>query len=215
MKAEPNQHPRVNGQTAVADLERVGLRIARIARLNGSMKIVPTFVCPRDWLSMSGNEELRFCSKCGKQVYNLNALSLNQRFALLPSESNACGRYRVAIRRSRPGAEKAYMQHLSKYGAAVGVVSGVFLVLWQLAADHERIESRKTYRAVTPGLHWNYAMPDDLYEQSDVLLLGMIDIPKQEIMPQKEILPPEFPATPLPTHIDLEIDDSAIRPKRA
>ena len=161
---------------------------------------------------MSGTEESRLCSKCGKQVYNLNALSLHQQLALLSSGGYACGRYRVAIRRSRPGAEKAYMRHLSKYGAGVAVVSGVFLVLWQLAAEHERIDGRKTYRTVTPARNWDNAMPEDFYGQSDVLLLGMIEIPQQEIIPNLEILPPEVPVT-LPTHIDLEIDDSALRPK--
>ncbi len=54
--------------------------------------------CNADWNSMSGDERVRFCGDCRKQVYNLSGMSADEAEALLrEKEGDLCARlYRRA-----------------------------------------------------------------------------------------------------------------------
>lgn len=39
--------------------------------------------CPMDWASMSGGDQVRYCSGCGKHVYNLTAMSPDETVSLI------------------------------------------------------------------------------------------------------------------------------------
>lgn len=170
------------------------------------MKLVPTFFCPKPWASMPGDQVTRFCELCGKHVHNVDALTLDQRLAILRSNSGFCGRYRVAVRRARPGASQSYMQHLLKYGAGVTAASGVFLILWQLCAGTET-DHKQTYRVVVPQNVNRAIMPPEMYEEHEVFLLGMITVPEPVEMSPARPEPLESP----PAHIDMQIDTPELK----
>lgn len=56
---------------------------------------IPT-PCPMDWNHMTGDERTRFCERCGKHVYNLSAMSPDERSSLtsrvLSDGEELCGR---------------------------------------------------------------------------------------------------------------------------
>ncbi len=39
--------------------------------------------CPMDWASMSGGDQVRYCSGCGEHVYNLTAMSPDETVSLI------------------------------------------------------------------------------------------------------------------------------------
>jgi hypothetical protein len=43
---------------------------------------IPT-PCPMDWDAMRGDDRVRLCERCGKHVYDLPAMDLNERASLL------------------------------------------------------------------------------------------------------------------------------------
>jgi hypothetical protein len=138
--------------------------------------LIPTFLCPKAWESMSGTDKERHCSYCNKSVHNLAAMTARERLALLSSPAaSICSRYRVAIRRPAKGRETAYHRHLLKYGAGVALSGSVILVLWEM---HGQTAKDRYYRAtgVTPG---SCAMPPDLFNEHQTFLLGMV-VPQAE-----------------------------------
>ena len=50
--------------------------------------------CPTDWNKMSGNDQMRYCSECNKQVYNLSKMSRDKAEALVARfEGRLCARF--------------------------------------------------------------------------------------------------------------------------
>jgi hypothetical protein len=56
------------------------LKVVRVARL-----------CPAKWEEMAGDERVRFCSACRKNVYNLSAMTEAAALDLLRSQREVCG----------------------------------------------------------------------------------------------------------------------------
>jgi len=166
------------------------------------MLLIPTFLCPKPWEAMTGNEAQRFCTYCRKHVHNLAALTAAERLALLTSPAaSLCSRYRVAIRRPVKGKEKPYLRHLLKYGAGVAVTGSVLLVLWEMQTQAEQ----KKYYRLAGGIH--SAMPGHLYTEHPVMLLGEMVLPTNRA-PHPKSAPAKAP-TPA-DQIDLDLDSAAI-----
>ncbi len=50
--------------------------------------------CTADWNQMVGDDTVRFCAECTKNVYNLSSLTSDQAAALIrEKEGNLCGRF--------------------------------------------------------------------------------------------------------------------------
>jgi hypothetical protein len=162
--------------------------------------LIPTFLCPKAWEGMSGNETSRFCSYCKKNVHNLNAMSVNERLALLASPAaRICSRYKVAIRRPAKGKEESYLRHLIKYGAGVALTGSVLLVLWEMQ-DEQAMRTFYRTAAGLPGM--DRLIPADLYEESHCLILGeMVVTP-----PPPPTLTKPANDRSLPQHVDLDLD---------
>ena len=112
--------------------------------------LIPTFFCPKAWEGMAGNEATRFCSYCNKHVHNLDALSVSERFALHSSPAaSICSRYKVALRRAKPGKRESYERHLLKYGVGVAVAGSTMLSFWEMYARSHRPPSLITHNRVT------------------------------------------------------------------
>jgi len=162
-----------------------GYESTTLVPLNRPMITLPTFFCPKLWESMTGDETERFCSKCQQTVHNIESLSVDQRLALLRSPKNSiCGRYRIAVRRARPGYEQPYMQHLLKYGAGVAVSSAAFITLWQLYGDNHPERTSSLFRVGTTCDYPGDSMPEALYDEHTSTTLGMMvtaDPPMTEI----------------------------------
>jgi hypothetical protein len=167
--------------------------------------LLPTFFCPKPWEDMAGNEATRFCSYCRKHVHNLTALSTQDRLALLSSPAGSiCARYRVAIRRPAKGKEESYMRHMLKYGAGVALSGSVLLVLWEM---HEQGNRPAYYRASggsddswTTLCEW----PEELYEERELVTLGIMEPVKAPMKPRPEIGSSQF------DHVDLKLDPVAV-----
>lgn len=144
------------------------------------MLLLPTLLCPKSWENMSGGHARRFCTHCQKHVHNLEALSVEERLALLTSPAaSVCSRYQAAIRRPAKGKEEAYWKHLMKYGAGVAVAGSVLLVLWEMQ-DPET--AARDYRALTSALGLR-PMPQDLYVERRVHLTGEVMLPTERRIP--------------------------------
>ena len=171
--------------------------------LNRPMIALPTFFCPKLWESMAGDETERFCNKCQKTVHNIENLSVDQRLALLRSPKNSiCGRYRIAVRRARPGYEQPYMQHLLKYGAGVAVASAAFITLWQLYDDNHRKPSLPLFRIGTTCAYPGDDMPEELFNEHLSTTLGMMIAAEPPIAAIKA-----FKTRPVPpAHIDISLE---------
>jgi len=158
------------------------LRIFQVNRSQGMALLIPTFFCPKAWESMTGNDAVRFCSYCKKEVHNLAAMSARERLTLLSSPAaNLCSRYQVAIRRPAKGKESAYYRHLAKYGVGVALTGSVLLVLWETHGDAEK---ERYYRAAgtTAG---GCDMPRELYEEQRAHLKGDVQMPEDRLRAQQ------------------------------
>ena len=139
------------------------------------MIALPAFFCPKLWEDMTGGETERFCSKCQKTVHNIESFTLDQRLALLSApKGSICGRYRMGVRRARPGYEQSYMQHLLKYGAGVAASSVAFITLWQLYDESHRELIQPTFRVVAPSAATGCGMSEEIYDEQTIFTLGMI-----------------------------------------
>ena len=50
--------------------------------------------CSSDWVSMEGNERVRYCSECNRQVHNLSAITKREAEELLTNaDGKLCGRF--------------------------------------------------------------------------------------------------------------------------
>ena len=58
-----------------------------------------------------------------------------------------CARYKIAIRRPKPGSKVSYARHLAKYGLGVAAAGTAILVLWEMTAPN----GSSFFRAVRPG----------------------------------------------------------------
>lgn len=150
---------------------------------------------------MAGDETQRFCSYCKRHVHNLSALTVSERLALLTSPAaSLCSRYKIAVRRPFKGKEKSYFRHLIKYGAGVALTGSVLLVLWEI---HGRAEQETFYRTAPLRGRFHCAMPNNLFEEHEIITLGMIAVPPETDAADK-IDPPESNSPP--SHIDLKLD---------
>ncbi len=140
-----------------------------VIRLMNDRLLVPTFLCPRPWASMPGDELTRYCDYCRKCVHNLTHPDSPGRAELLGDPAaRLCGRYRAAIRRARPEFRAAYFRHLAKCGAGVAAAGAAAVVLWEISTE--------------PGhslLRWGRhdGMPSAWYEERQTHLVGDIACP--------------------------------------
>jgi carboxypeptidase family protein len=90
--------------------------------------------CPIDWESMIGTDEVRFCSYCQLNVYNLSTLTTVEAEALLANtEGRLCVRlYRrsngTVVTQDCPVGIRAFKRRLSRLAtAAVGLIASLYL----------------------------------------------------------------------------------------
>jgi hypothetical protein len=88
--------------------------------------------CPADWDRMPGTDQVRHCSECNRNVYNLSAMTRRQAEALLrETEGRFCARlYRRAdgtiLTENCPAGLRAIGRRVSRFaGAAMSAVAAV------------------------------------------------------------------------------------------
>src|ERR1022692_1221942 len=88
--------------------------------------------CPADWDSMPGTDQVRHCSQCNKNVYNLSAMTRREAEALLrEKEGQLCARlYRRAdgtiLTENCPAGLRAIGRRVSRVaGAAMSAVAAL------------------------------------------------------------------------------------------
>jgi len=167
--------------------------------------LIPTFLCPQAWQSMSGTDKERHCSYCNKSVHNLAAMTARERLALLSSPAaTVCSRYKIALRRPVPGRRESYARHLAKYGVGVALAGTTLLVLWEMGErSHQIVPSR--YRAVAPADACGgfVPMPDDWYTETEIATLGMV-VAMQTVPSPPTSCPPGKPAPAAAVEVRLD-----------
>lgn len=109
------------------------VRIAmRGARAGGALRVLrsPPIALPCDvpWDTMQGDERVRYCGRCSKNVYNLSAMTRNEAAELIDREAAPCVRYyqrpdgTVLTTDCPVGARKRRRRRISS-GAAAGVLA--------------------------------------------------------------------------------------------
>src|SRR5579871_1081019 len=88
--------------------------------------------CPADWDSMPGTDQVRHCSQCNKNVYNLSAMTRREAETLLrETEGRLCARlYRRAdgtiLTENSPAGLRAPSRRVSRFaGVAMSAVAAV------------------------------------------------------------------------------------------
>ena len=127
--------------------------LMRGARVGGALRVLrtPAITLPCDvpWDGMSGDDRVRFCGKCAKNVYNLSAMTRNEAADLMDRESEPCVRYyqrpdgTVLTTDCAIGAGKRRRKRISS-AAAAGVLAAC-----AAAATVEGISSPEPLRLTT------------------------------------------------------------------
>ena len=104
--------------------------------------------CPADWDQMTGNDDVRFCGSCEKNVYNLSRLTERELAALIVhTEGKFCGRiyFRAdgtAITADCPVGLAAKAKRAARWAFAassvmvLSILSAVLAAFWPKTACH-------------------------------------------------------------------------------
>jgi hypothetical protein len=83
--------------------------------------------CNESWDEMTGNDRVRFCSHCSKNVNNISAMTLSEAERLVrKSRGKLCVRYRTDPKTNAPIFTKR-MASIARHGAAAGVLGASLL----------------------------------------------------------------------------------------
>jgi hypothetical protein len=111
--------------------------------------------CTEDWNAMGGDERVRFCAGCGRDVHNLSALPREEAERLL---CEAAGRLCVRFERTEQGAIKTleYAPRISRrsylFWTALGVVGAAAVATGRLLTGKPAPAPAATPPAVPQ--HW-------------------------------------------------------------
>ncbi len=115
--------------------------------------------CEADWDSMSGNEEVRFCSHCEKSVHNISSMTRKEAMRFVRSnEGGVCVRFysdpRGRTLHANGGGLTRITRRASKAAAAAfgAVVALGSSVLAQAQAPEEKQEVAATRVATSAGV---------------------------------------------------------------
>lgn len=78
--------------------------------------------CSESWDDMTGNEQIRFCSHCSKNVNNISEMTRKQAMRIVrDAGGNLCVRYRIDPKTKGPVFPKR-VANIARYGVAAGVL---------------------------------------------------------------------------------------------
>jgi hypothetical protein len=86
--------------------------------------------CSESWNEMSGNEKVRFCSHCAKDVSNISEMTRKEAFKLVrKSNGNLCIRYY-----QKPNGKKLFLPQLHQIIRRTGVLTGTLSAALSVSA---------------------------------------------------------------------------------
>ena len=111
--------------------------------------------CTENWDEMTGNDRVRFCSHCAKDVNNFSAMTPRQAARLVrKSNGKLCIRYRVDQKTNAPifaGKISAFARH----GVAAGAIGASMLVAGAYAqgeaVPQQLVQIERTERSGDPS----------------------------------------------------------------
>jgi carboxypeptidase family protein len=140
--------------------------------------------CKADWEIMPGNEQVRFCSQCGLNVYNISALTRKQAEKLIAeTEGRLCAKlYRRAdgtvITRDCPIGIRAFKRRASRVAnAALSAILGIFTnhIVAMAKDGHENCR------------HYTARIVRSETEQSAALIMGTVFSEIKEGIPDSKV----------------------------
>ena len=163
-------------------------RLLDEAKAKAKLPVLPNIrvaaPCTADWNAMSGDERMRACGACNKNVYNLSNMTRDEAEALIiAKEGKLCVRYyqrtdgTIILKDCEVGVSKRRKRKLIAAGAAALLGSGAATAF--LVHDSKKIAPAPHY---TMG---EVAMPES------VEVKGRVTLP--EPPPPPEVIAPEAP----------------------
>lgn len=93
-------------------------------------KIEVKSLCSESWDEMTGNEKVRFCSHCAKDVSNISEITRKEAFKLVrKSDGNLCIRYY-----QKPSGKKLFLPQLHQIIRQTGVLAGTLSAALSVSA---------------------------------------------------------------------------------
>lgn len=157
------------------------------AKAKAKLPILPNIriaaPCTADWNAMSGDERMRACGQCNKNVYNLSNMTRDEAEALIVAkEGKLCVRYyqrtdgTIILKDCVVGVSKRRKRRLIAAGAAALLAGG--------GATAMRLRGK--------AQHETHAMMGDIAGPEPIAVQGEVAVP-QEAPPPPEVVAPEPP----------------------
>ena len=165
--------------------------------------------CRADWDDMQGDDRVRFCGRCQKNVYNLSAMRRDEAEALVRErEGRLCVRFyrrhdgTVLTADCPVGVERRRLRQrvwasVCGWAASAAVVLGLFAgrARADLAIDGKQVTHRQPSRPPVTALGGAVAMPPEV--------LGKVAMPPPKAKPPKH--PPVMQGEPAPLMGDVAV----------
>jgi hypothetical protein len=177
--------------------------------------------CNADWDDMSGDERVRFCGKCEKNVYNLSAMSRLEAEALVrEKEGRMCVRFfqradGTMLTQDCPvGVRNAQWRNrvwrsFSTAAAAAGLAFGLFGGRASADLCVKGNKNGNQHPVVGHVAQGGVAMPQPPVEK----LMGKIAMPTPEAKPPKKPQPPMMGEVAMPVMGDIAEPEPKPEPK--
>ena len=140
--------------------------------------------CNENWNDMRGNDVVRFCSHCSKDVNNLSEMTRKQAMRLvIASEGNLCVRYRTDPVTLRPIFANQFTQIARRAPKVAAGVLGASITL--TAAAYAQDSSPATPPVTNPSAAESLA--ERVARPHGLKLLGTINDPSQALIPHVDV----------------------------
>lgn len=161
--------------------------------------------CTADWGEMHGDDRIRFCRQCAKNVYNLSALTADQAVALMRErEGDLCGRFfrradGTVLTADCPVGVHHRVKRRRRLAALAATLGGLLSFTGPADADEKLPVAAPQPVLVTP----KFEVPKQLLPLSAQPTMGRILLPRptkivlSEPKTSPELLPPPREVKPL------------------
>ena len=113
--------------------------------------------CPASWRQMKGNDQVRFCSICRKNVYNLSNMTAEQAFQVMEdTEGNFCARFYQRPDGSVVTTDCSKFEHVkiwskNSVASALGALSlsGLAMMFWPIMGQSKSAGLETSVRAAS------------------------------------------------------------------
>jgi hypothetical protein len=145
--------------------------------------------CTADWNTMTGDERVRHCGSCNKDVFNLSSMRRDEAEALIREKNgDLCARYyqrgdgTIILADCTIGKKQQRKRRVIAVGAAALLASGVALAYKLTRENQEQIHDDHT-TTLGGAVSFEATYPPPPVEQGQVIMGAMPVPPPQQVSP--------------------------------